>query len=169
MDSENGNNFWQEAIDIKMKKLGIAFEVLDDGEQATIGWKKVTVPLVCDVNMDFTQISRWVLDGYLTLSPIGYTYVGVVYRESVHINFKHSTLNVLDICAYDIRNAYLQEQLPQKDFIICGSEFRLEDFGKLALIHRAQCVGKLSSKDFRNHLRVCMQYIYFSLFPQILK
>ena len=67
--------------------------------------------------------------------------------------------------AADIRNAYLQAPSSQKDYIIGGPEFGLENIGKVALIHRALYGGKSAGRDFRNHLRSCMRYLNFVSCP----
>ena len=109
--------------------------------------------------MDFTRKARWVLDGHKTLDPIGSTYAGVVSRESVRIALTYAALNELDVFAADIRNAYLQAPLSQKDYIICGPEFGVENIGQTALIHRALYGGKAAGRDFRNHLRSCVEFL----------
>ena len=68
--------------------------------------------------MDFTWKARWVLDGHKTPDLVDSTYVRVVYRESVGIGFSYDALNSLDVFAACIRNAYLHDPSPQKDFII---------------------------------------------------
>ena len=133
-----------------MFNVGVAFEVLDVGERAPCGWSKVTGHLVWDVKMDFTHKVCWVLDGHKTPNPVGLMYAGVVSHESVCITFTYATLNRLSVS--DIRNAYLQAPSSQKDYIICGPEFRIKNVGKVALIHRALYGGKSAGKDFRNHL-----------------
>ena len=55
----------------------------------------------------------------------------------MRIAFMYAALNGLDIFAVDIRNAYLQAPSSQKDYIICGPEFGIENVGKVARIHRA--------------------------------
>ena len=156
IDTKNGNIFWRDAIVLEMHNNSIAFQVLDDGVKAPPGWAKVTGHLVSDVKMDFTRKARWVLDGHKTPDPIGSTYAGVVSRESVRIAFTYAALNDIDVFAADVRNAYLQAPSSQKDYIICGPEFGLENVGKIALIQRALYGGKSAGKDFRNHLRSCM-------------
>ena len=79
-------------------------------------------------------------------------YAGVVLHESVQTALTYAALNGLDVCAADIQNAYLQVPSLQKDYIICGQEFGLENVGKLALIHHALYGGKSAGKDFWNHL-----------------
>ena len=162
IDKNNGSTFWRDDIQTEMHNNGIAFEVLSEGEKAPHGWHKVTGHMVFDVKMDFTRKARWVLDGHKTPDPIGSTYAGVVSRESVRIAFTYAALNDLDVCAADIRNAYLQAPSSQKDYIVCGPEFGLENVGKVALIHRALYGGKSAGRDFRNHLRSCMKHLDFT-------
>ena len=115
--------------------------------------------------MDFTRKTRWVLDGHKTPDPVGSKYAGVVSRESVQIEFTYAALNGLDVCMADIRNVYLQAPTSQKHYIICGQEFGIENDGKVAIIHRAVYGGKTSRRDFRNHLRSCMQFLNFTSCP----
>jgi hypothetical protein len=115
--------------------------------------------------MDFTQKARWVLDGHKTPDPIGSTYAGVVSTESVRIAFSYANLNGINVFAANIRNAYLQAPSSQKDYIVCGPEFGIENVGKVALIYRALYGGKSAGKDFRNHLRSCMRHLNFISCP----
>jgi hypothetical protein len=62
IDKKNGNTFWKDALAKEMTEVGIAFEVLDEGVGAPIGFSKVTGHLVWDVKMNFTRKARWVLD-----------------------------------------------------------------------------------------------------------
>ena len=161
IDLKNGNNFWQQAIEKEMLNVGIAFEILQDDEHTPVGWKLVTGHVIFDVKMDFTRKARWVLDGHKTAEPIISTYAGVVSRESVRIALTYASLNGVDVMAADIRNAYLQAPSSQKDYIVCGPEFGLENMGKRAKIIRALYGGKTAGRDFRNHLRSCMKHLGF--------
>ena len=129
IDSRNGNTMWRDALKKEMYNVGVAFEILDEGAHAPHGWKQVTGHLVWDVKMDFTRKARWVLNGHKTPDPIGSTYAGVVSRESVRIALTYAALNELDVFVVDIRNAYLQAPLSQKDYIICRPEFGVENIG----------------------------------------
>jgi len=102
LDIKNGNSFWMDALDKEMYNVGVAFEILDEGQKAPKGWNPVTGHLVWDVKMDLTRKARWVLDGHKTHDPIGSTYAGVVSRESVRIALTYAALNGLDVCAADI-------------------------------------------------------------------
>ena len=81
------------------------------------------------------------------------------------LTLTYAALNELDVCMADIRNAYLQSPTSQKHYIICGPEFGMENVGKVAIMHRAVYGGKMSGRDFRNHLRSCMQFINFTSCP----
>ena len=104
-------------------------------QKAPHRWHKVTGHMVFDVKMNFTRKLRWVLDGHKTPSPIESTYAGVVSRESVMIAFIYASRNGLDVCTGVIRTDYLQALSSQKDCIICGPEFGLENIWKISLIH----------------------------------
>ena len=41
----------------------------------------------------------------------------------------------------------------------------MENVGKVAIMHRAVYGGKTSGRDFRNHLRSCMEFINFTSCP----
>ena len=86
------------------------------------------------MKIDFTRKARWVLDRHRTPNPVGYTYAGTVLRESVHISFTQAALNCLDVFATVLKHAYLQVPSFQKDYIVCGPKFSLENVGKVALI-----------------------------------
>jgi hypothetical protein len=88
-----------------------------------------------------------------------------VSRESVRIALTYAALYGLEVCAADIRNAYLQAPSSNKDYIICGPEFGIEHEGKVALIHRALYGGKSAGRDFRNLLRSCMHFLNFKSCP----
>ena len=81
LDRRNGNIMWMDALTKEMYNVGVAFEVLDEREQAPNGRKNVTGHLVWDVKMDFTRKTRWVLNGHKMPDPVGSTFAGVVSRE----------------------------------------------------------------------------------------
>lgn len=162
IDEKNGDTLWKQAIDKEMLNVGVAFETIENDKPTPVGWSKVTGHMIFDVKMDFTRKARWVLDGHQTPDVEGSTYAGVVSRESVRIALTYAAMNGLKVCAADIRNAYLQAPSSQKDYVICGPEFGLENIGKRALIQRALYGGKAAGRDFRNHLRDCMQHLGYT-------
>ena len=151
IDKANGNDLWKKAIDQDLWKkaidkemlmVSVAFQILEDDEALPVGHKQASGHMVFDVKMDFTRKARWALDGHKCADPDGSTHAGVISRESVRISLTCAALNDLDVCAADTRNAHLQAPSSQKDCIMCGPEFGLENVGKRALIKRALCGGK---------------------------
>jgi hypothetical protein len=161
LDKANGNDFWSKAIAKEMTNVGIAFEILEPEQNLPVGYSKATGHLIFDVKMDFTRKARWVLDGHKCEKPDISSYAGVVSRESIRIALTYAALNGVDVFAADIQNAYLQAPTSVKHYIICGREFGLEHEGKRALIVRALYGGKTAGRDFRNHLRDCMDTLKF--------
>ena len=115
--------------------------------------------------MDFTRKARWVLNGHKTPDPIWSTYAGILSSESVHISFILSALTGIEVCASDIRNAYLQAPSYQKDYIVCGPEFGIENLVKYALVWRDLYGGKSAGMDFLNYIRSWMRYLDFASRP----
>ena len=165
IDTKNNNGLWRKAIGKEMTNVGVEFQVLEEGEKAPPGWYKARRHIMFDIKMDFTRKARWVLDGHHQSDPEGSTYAGVVSRECIQIAFTYAALNELDVCAADIRNAYLQAPSSCKVYVICGPKFGLENVGQVALIHRALYSGKSTGRDFWNHLRGWMWHIGFKLCP----
>ena len=153
------------ALAKEMYNIGVAFEILAEGQQAQRGWHKVTGHLVWEVKMHFTHKAQCVWDGHMTPDAEGSTYVSVVSRESIRIVFLYATLNGLDVFSADICNAYLQAPSSRKDYLICGAKFRIENISHVGLIHQALYGGKTAGTDFHNHLRLCMHYLKFSSCP----
>ena len=65
------------------------------------------------------------------------------------------------IMVADVCNAYLQAPTSDKNFIIYGPEFGIENIGKKALITRALYGGKFDERYFWHHLRSCMKFLGF--------
>ena len=162
LDVKNGDTLWRDAINKEMYNVSVAFEILESERSPPPGWTKSSGHLVFDVKMDFTRKARWVKDGHRTADLNRSTYAGVVSRETVRIAMLYSAMNNVPIVAGDILNAYLQAPSSEKHYIICGTEFGLENVGKVALIRRALYGGKSAGRDFWNHLRDCMHFLGFT-------
>ena len=144
-----------------MMNVGISFEVPEHSENVPVGWHVFTGHIIFDVKMGSTRKARWVLDGHKIVEPNISTYSGVVSSESVCIALTYAELNGVYVTDANIRNAYLQAPSSQRDYIVCVTEFGLEDVGKKSLIRRALYGGKTAGRCFRNHLRSCMHHIGF--------
>ena len=64
--------------------------------------------------------------------------------------------------AADIQNAYLTAPTSEQFYIICGEEFGNSNFGRIAIVKRALYGTKSAGRDFRNHLRDCMDHLGFT-------
>ena len=94
----------------------------------------MTGHLIIDANMGVTCKARWVLDIHKKSDPVESIYTGVGSHESVKITITYTALNDLDIFT-DHMNVDLQAPSSQKDYIICGPEFGLENLGKVTIVH----------------------------------
>ena len=62
INRKNDSRYWQDAIDLEMFNVSIAFEVMENSEKMPVGWTKSSGHLIFDVKMDFTKKARWVKD-----------------------------------------------------------------------------------------------------------
>ena len=162
LDKQNGNTFWRNAIRKEMTNVLVAFDMLDNDEKVPVHLKELSIHLVFDVKMDMTRKARLVADGHKTADPEGSTYAGVVSRETVRIALTYAALNGLDIMMADIQNAYLTAPTSEDFYIICGAEFGSENIGKKAIVKRALYGTKSAGRDFRSHLRDCMDHLRYT-------
>ena len=70
LDRINGNTLWMDALKLEMHNVGVAFEVLADGEGAPKGWKRASGHIIWDLKMDFTrrQDGSWMVTSFLPLN-----------------------------------------------------------------------------------------------------
>ncbi len=162
IDRKNGNTLWQDALLREMGNVCIAFEILGPGMKAPPGWHKASGHLVFDVKIDFTRKARWVKDGHKNPDSATSSFAGAVSSDSIHIALTHAALLGLPVLGADICNAYLQALSSEKHFIICGSEFGIENEGHIALIHCALYGGKVAGRNFLHHFCDCMDQLGFT-------
>ena len=137
----------------KMEHLKVSFDILPKGKSPPQGYTKSSGHLVFDVCM---TLSWWVKDGHITPEPEQSTFAGIVFRESIILALTYASLNGLPIYGADIQNDYLQAPTSEKHCIICGTEFGLENIGKIAVIVRALYGGKVAGVDYWKHVREAM-------------
>ena len=162
LDEINKNTLWRDAIRKEMTNVMVAFDILGEDETLPNGLSSLKVHLIFDVKMDMTRKARLVADGHLTSDPgVTHTYASVVSRETVRIVFTYASLNGLDILAADILNAYLTAPTSDNYYIECGPEFLSELIGRKAIVKRALYGTRTACKDFRMHLRDCMEHLKY--------
>ena len=117
--------------------------------------------LVFDANMDSKIRDHCLLYFHKTPYLLGSTYAGVVFRNSVRMNFTYAALNILCVCTIDIINAYLQYLSSQKYYIIFEIEFVLENLGEKEFTRISLHDYKSVVRDFRHYMRACMRQFDF--------
>jgi hypothetical protein len=127
-------DFWQKAIAKEMLHVHPAFDILQHGVKAPVGYKWIPCHMIFDIKMDFTRKARFVAGGHVTDPPTSITYSSVVARDSVHLAFLIAALNELDILSADIGNAYLNAPTKEKVHRTCGMELGHEYLGCIAVI-----------------------------------
>jgi hypothetical protein len=137
IDQDTGTDYWHQAIMKEMKNNAVAFQFLEEGENAPVGSKWIPFHMIFDIKCDFTRKARFVAGGHWTNAPDSITYSSVVTRDSVRIGFLIAALNDLDILAADVGNAYLQAPAREKVHTTAGPEFGPTNVGKTVIIVRA--------------------------------
>ena len=85
INNKNKNTMRMDALANEMFNVGMAFEVLDEGQRAPSGWYKVTGHLTWVVKMNFSFKAWWVFDGHKTPNLVGTTFAGVISQESISL------------------------------------------------------------------------------------
>jgi hypothetical protein len=152
IDKLSNNTLWAVAIAKEMKNVRVAFNVLENGQMATVGHQEIRCLGIYDIKMDgFAQKFRMVAGGLMTEAPATLIYASVVSRESVQIMLTIAALNHLQVKAGDIQNAYLTTPVTKKIWTRLGKDFGM-DCGKKAVIVRALYGLKSAGASFRNYL-----------------
>ena len=64
IDGRNNNQAWQDAIDLEMKNVGVAFKILESEKHVPLGYTKSSGHLGFDFRMNFQCKTRWAKDGH---------------------------------------------------------------------------------------------------------
>ncbi len=140
-----------------MKNVRVAFDTLEDGRDVPHGFQFVKCHMIFDIKMeDFRCKARLVACRHMTNVLATYTYASIVTCETVHIALMLAALNLLEVMAADIMNAYITAPCKEKIWTTLGSEFG-KDKGKKAIIVRALYSLKSAGRAFREHLANCMR------------
>ena len=75
-----------------MKRIGVAFDVIDNGQADPVRNKRTSCHMMFDVEIDFTRKARWAIDRHMNPALEGSTCTGVVSRESIKIAFTYAAL-----------------------------------------------------------------------------
>ena len=126
LDEKNGNTLWWDAICKEMKNVRVAFDVFEGEEKDILpGFQEVKCHMISDIKMgeNFRRKAQMVAGGNTTEAPSSITYSSVVSRDSVRIALTIAALNILDVLACDIQDAYLTAHCREKIKTRTGPEF----------------------------------------------
>ena len=159
LDKQNKNDYWEQAINKELKRVTVAFKLLQDDEDVPIGSTKIPYHIIFDVKFDLSRKARLVAGGHKHKNvPAFETYSSVASRETIRLIFLIAALNDLSILAADIGNAYLNAPCKEKVHVECGAElFGKQNQGKIAVIVRALYGLKSAGASWRNHLSTMIQ------------
>lgn len=149
-NGRRGNNLWWAAIIKEMKNVWPAFQPWENCESdIPREFQKIKCHLIFNIKMgnNFQCKARFVARGHTTTMLTTMTYLSVVARDSVQIAFKLVVLNVLDILACDMQNAYLTADCQDKIYTIAGPEFG-DEAGMIMIVWKALYGLKLSGAAF---------------------
>ncbi|KAL7474129.1 LOW QUALITY PROTEIN: hypothetical protein ACHAW6_000121, partial [Cyclotella cf. meneghiniana] len=154
IDKATGTSFWHDAIELEMKNVRVAFDVLPDGVVPLSDHQCMKCHMICDVKMeDFCRKAR-LPGGHMTKVP-ALTYASVMSQETVHIALLVAVLNSIDIWAADVLNAYITVPCHKKIWTTLGEEFG-DDCDRKVIIVQALYGLKSSGAAFRVHLAGCL-------------
>jgi hypothetical protein len=112
--------------------------------------------MICDIEIeDFQRKARMVAGGHMTGAPMIMTYAGMVSHEIICIALTLAALNVLEVKAANILNAYISAPIKEKAWCALGPEFG-PNAGKSTIIVCALYSLKSAGAAFHAHLADCM-------------
>ncbi len=91
----------------------------------------------------------------MTNVPAMYMYTSDTTHETVHITLMLAAMNLLEVMATDIMNAYITALYKERYWTTLCSDFG-KDKGKKAIIVRALYSLKSAGQPFQEHLTDCM-------------
>ena len=161
LDRENGNTLWQDAIELEMEAVMVAFKILNDGDAVPPGHQYMECHMIFDLKIEgFRRKARFVAGGHMTETPAVMTYATMVSRDTVRIALTIAALNGLEVKTSDIKNAFLQSPCEEKIYTILGPMFG-DNEGKKAIIVRALYGLKSAGASFGRHISDCMKTLEY--------
>ena len=161
IDKENGNTFWQDAIEKELSNVRVAFKVVDESEIPKTS-QYMECHMVFDVKLEgleqtgnFRRKARLVAGGHKVSAPNVPTYASVVSRETVRIALTMAALLDLEVKCSDVMNAFLCAPCEEVIHTKLGPEFG-PDEGKWAVIVRALYGLKSASASYNRLMADCM-------------
>ncbi|KAL7476000.1 hypothetical protein ACHAW6_001889 [Cyclotella cf. meneghiniana] len=160
-----GTTLWRDAIELEMKNVCVAFDILADGVPLPRDHQCMRCHMIFDFKMEDFCCKTWlVAGGHMTKAPATPTYASVISQETMQIALLTTALNNIDKWAANVLNGYITMPCHEKIWTTLGREFG-EDCGRKAVIVRALYGLKSSGAAFRVHLAGCPCKMKYCLFP----
>ncbi len=125
LDRENGNTYWQEAMDAELDQLNEynTFRSVGHNARTPDGYQCIPCRMVFDVKQSLKRKARFVARGDRTMPPKESVYSGVATLRSLRIITLLAELNGLELTGGDVGNAYLEAYTTEKVCFTAGPEF----------------------------------------------
>ncbi len=121
INKATGTSFWHDAIELEMKNVQVAFDVLPDGVAPPSDHQDMKCHMIFDIRMeDFCHKVRLVARGHMTRAPATLTYASILLQETMWIALLMAVLNNVDIWAADVLNAYITAPCRKKIWTTLG-------------------------------------------------
>ena len=103
LDKQNKNGYWKQAINKELKRVTVAFKLLQDDEDVPIGSTEIPFHIIFDVKFDLSRKARLVVGEHKHKNvPAFETYLSVASRVTIRLIFLIAAFNDLSILAADI-------------------------------------------------------------------
>ncbi|KAL7475810.1 LOW QUALITY PROTEIN: hypothetical protein ACHAW6_001710, partial [Cyclotella cf. meneghiniana] len=156
IDKATGTTLWRDAIELEMKNVCVAFDVLPYGVMPPSDHEYIKCHMIFDVKMeDFCSKAQLIAGGHKAKAPATLTYARVMSRETVHIALLVAALSDVETWAADVLNAYITVPCHDKIWTTLGKEFG-NGCSQKAIIVQALYGMKSSSAAFWVHLAGCL-------------
>ncbi len=138
LDAENGNTFWQDAMDLELQQLFDYCTFRSIGKNASVpnGYQRIPVRMVFEVKNTLKRKAWLVARGDKTDPPRDSVYSGVASLRSLRIICFLAELNGLEVTGGNIGNAYLEAYMKEKVCFVAGPKFGALE-GHMMIIEKA--------------------------------
>ena len=138
LDEENGNTYWQDAMDRELLQLDEykVYHSIGKSTRVPTGYQMIPLRMVFDIKQNLTRKARLVARGDKTEPPADSVYSGVASLRSLRMVVFLAELNGLEITGGDIGNAYLEAYTKEKVCFRAGPEFGPRE-GEIMIIDKA--------------------------------
>jgi hypothetical protein len=153
MDVKNQDNKWKEAMEKEISSIQEhkTFEFLHPDALPPEGYQCAPLRMIFDVKSDLRRKARLVVGGHKVDASNQSSYSSVEKLDSTRLLNVIAKAQGLKVLAGDIGNAYLNAEMTEKVYCICGPEFGPELEGRIAIIKKGLYGLKSSGARWHAH------------------